>query len=48
MGYYDFDEHFWSVREVCAQAPKKDTQEGLFKLHKLLPPIFRKVFFQLR
>jgi|GEM_PF-3374369 hypothetical protein len=48
MGYYDFDDHFWSPREVCAQVPKKDTQDRFFKVHKLLHPIFRKVFLQPR
>lgn len=27
MGYYDFDNHFWSPREVCAQAPQPTSQE---------------------
>ncbi|HEY9709546.1 MAG TPA: hypothetical protein V6D48_15180 [Oculatellaceae cyanobacterium] len=31
MGYYDFNDHFWSPNEVCAIAPKKETQTGFFK-----------------
>jgi hypothetical protein len=44
MGYYDFDDHFWSPREVCAQAPTKDTQEPFWRVPKLVSSIFRKVF----
>ena len=32
MGYYDFNDHFWSPNEVCAIAPKKETQTGFFKV----------------
>ncbi len=28
MSYYDFNDHFWSPREVCALAPKKETAIG--------------------
>lgn len=37
MGYYDFNDHFWSPNEVCAIAQKKETQAGFFKvlLHSL-------------
>jgi hypothetical protein len=44
MGYYDFDDHFWSPREVCAQAPTKEVQEPFLRVPKLLSSIFRKVF----
>lgn len=27
MGYYDFDEHFWSPQEVCAKLPPKNNQK---------------------
>ena len=27
MTYYDFDDHFWSPQEVCAQLPQKSQQE---------------------
>ncbi len=40
MGYYDFDDHFWSPREVCAQVPKKEPQERKFKVTKLVQTIF--------
>jgi len=40
----DFDDHFWAPREVCAQAPTKDTQEPFWRVPKLVSSIFRKVF----
>lgn len=27
MGYYDFDDHFWSPQEVCAKLPAKNNQK---------------------
>ena len=42
MSYYDFDDHFWSPREVCAQAPKTETSENF--LRGLMRTIFREVF----
>jgi hypothetical protein len=44
MGYYDFNDHFWSPREVCAQAPQKEPQEGFFRVPKLMRLIFSAVF----
>ncbi len=44
MGYYDFNDHFWSPREVCAQAPKPETQEPSIKVPNLVEIIFRKLF----
>jgi hypothetical protein len=36
MSYYDFDDHFWSPREVCAIAPKTESKQGfLTVLHSL-------------
>jgi hypothetical protein len=32
MSYYDFDDHFWSPREVCVIAPNTKTQKGFFKV----------------
>ncbi len=32
MSYYDFNDHFWSPREVCVIAPKKEIQKGFFKV----------------
>jgi hypothetical protein len=46
MGYYDFDDHFWSPQEVCTQAPSKVNQEPFLRVPKLLETIFRKVFFR--
>lgn len=46
MGYYDFDDHFWSPQEVCAQTPTKVNQEPSLRVPKLLETIFRKVFFR--
>lgn len=44
MGYYDFDDHFWSPREVCAQAPQLETRQDFFNIPKLLCTIFTAVF----
>jgi hypothetical protein len=40
MGYYDFNDHFWSPLEVCAQAPKKEASEKKFKITNLVQTIF--------
>lgn len=32
MSYYDFNDHFWSPREVCLIAPKKEIQKGFFTI----------------
>ena len=32
MGYYDFDDHFWSPHEVCKQKSKVVAQEEEFSL----------------
>jgi hypothetical protein len=40
MGYYDFNEHFWSPIEVCAQAPKKELPEKKFIVTNLVQTIF--------
>ena len=40
MGYYDFNDHFWSPREVCAQAPKKQAPEKKFNVTNLVQTIF--------
>jgi hypothetical protein len=32
MSYYDFNDHFWSPREVCLLAPQKEIQKGFFKV----------------
>ncbi len=32
MGYYDFNDHFWSPNEVCAIALKKENKIGFFKV----------------
>jgi len=44
MGYYDFDDHFWSPREVCAQAPIKEAQEPFVRVPKLVIIIFQAIF----
>jgi hypothetical protein len=44
MGYYDFDDHFWSPREVCAQAPAKEAQEPFVRVPKLVIIIFQAIF----
>ncbi len=44
MGYYDFDDHFWSPREVCAQAPQQDTPKPFGSVLKVLQSILGKVF----
>jgi hypothetical protein len=41
MGYYDFDDHFWSPREVCTQVPAKVEQAQSSRAPKLLRTIFR-------
>ncbi len=43
MGYYDFNDHFWSPAEVCAIAPKAETQKRLWSGQRL-NMLFRKVF----
>ncbi|HEY9610450.1 hypothetical protein [Allocoleopsis sp.] len=40
MGYYDFNDHFWSPLEVCAQAPKKEASEKKFKITNLVQTLF--------
>lgn len=40
MGYYDFNEHFWSPIEVCAQAPEKELPEKKFIVTNLVQTIF--------
>ena len=40
MGYYDFNDHFWSPLEVCAQAPKKEPQERKIKVTKIMQVLF--------
>lgn len=44
MGYYDFNDHFWSPREVCAQAPQKQPQTERFGFLKLMSLIFGAFF----
>ena len=36
MGYYDFDDHFWSPHQVCKQKSKIVAQEEKFSLIKKL------------
>ena len=36
MGYYDFDDHFWSPHEVCQQKSKIVAQEEEFSFIKKL------------
>jgi hypothetical protein len=40
MGYYDFNDHFWSPLEVCAQAPKKEPLEKKIRITNLIQIIF--------
>lgn len=40
MGYYDFNDHFWSPLEVCAQAPKKEPLKKNLNIINLLNSIF--------
>lgn len=40
MGYYDFNEHFWSPIEVCAQAPEKESLEKKLTVTNLVQTIF--------
>jgi hypothetical protein len=40
MGYYDFNDHFWSPLEVCAQAPKKQPPEKKIRITNLIHTIF--------
>jgi hypothetical protein len=40
MGYYDFNDHFWSPLEVCAQAPKKEPPEKKIRITNLVQTIF--------
>jgi hypothetical protein len=40
MGYYDFNDHFWSPLEVCAQGSKKEPSEKKFKITNLVQTIF--------
>lgn len=39
MGYYDFNDHFWSPLEVCAQAPKKQSLEKKIRITNLINTI---------
>ena len=36
MGYYDFDEHFWSPVEVCVQAPQKESRKRKLNMTELI------------
>lgn len=40
MGYYDFNDHFWSPVEVCAQAPQKKPLEKKSRVTNLVKTIF--------
>ena len=44
MGYYDFNDHFWSPLEVCAQAPKKELPEKKFIVTNLVQTIFNVMY----
>ncbi len=46
MGYYDFDDHFWSPQEVCTQVPAKVHTEPSSRVPKLLRTVFNKIFFR--
>lgn len=35
MGYYDFNDHFWSPQEVCAQLPSKQVHQQIWGFQKL-------------
>jgi hypothetical protein len=35
MGYYDFNDHFWSPQEVCAQLPSKQVHQQTWGFQKL-------------
>lgn len=39
MGYYDYDEHFWSPLEVCAQAPQKEPRKRKLNVTELIQSI---------
>jgi len=44
MGYYDFNDHFWSPVEVCVQAPKKQPLEKKFRVTKLVKTVFSTLY----
>ena len=47
MGYYDFDEHFWSADEVCAQQPEIVARPTRwFSLRKLFNFVGKKDSYQ--
>jgi hypothetical protein len=31
MSYYDYDDHFWSPREVCCQSPQQIQKKNFLK-----------------
>jgi len=35
MGYYDFNDHFWSPKEVCGQLPPKTCKKRVWGIWKL-------------
>ena len=39
MGYYDFDEHFWSPQEVCGQIRESLDENRFSFIKKILEPI---------
>jgi hypothetical protein len=47
MGYYDFDHHFWSPREVCGQLPVQHTPKGFWGTSPLIG-FFLRVFSRQR
>jgi hypothetical protein len=46
MGYYDFNDHFWSPQEVCAQLPKAERPQnrGFQKLTAFIVTVAQKAF----
>ena len=36
MGYYDFNDHFWSPNEACQQKPEEEQLSIIDKLHSWL------------
>ncbi|MDV2997363.1 MAG: hypothetical protein N4J56_007068 [Chroococcidiopsis sp. SAG 2025] len=45
MGYYDFNDHFWSPQEVCAKLPRQQPARKLAGFWQLIEIFnFQKVF----
>ncbi len=41
MGYYDFDDHFWSPQEVCGKSPRQKLNQKT-SLARILGKVYKR------